>query len=312
MSAMQSRPFGRTGRRVSPLGLGTWAMGGDEWGPSDDKRSLEVLRAAIEHGITLIDTADVYGLGHSEELIAEAVPDGSDVILVTKVGWDIVTEPRAVGGSRRRYDRPYLERAVANSLQRLRRDTVDVVLLHNPTRADLASGEAMDTLRRLRMHGDIRWIGASVGTEDDALAALEQEIDVLEVPFNLVRNWARALADRVAGTGVALIGREPFERGLLTGKYGPDSVFSEGDHRGAKGREWLLAAMPAAERIRHIAQRRGIPPAAVALAYPLAHSFVATSICGARSVAQLLANIEGSTTTLDADELGELQVARDS
>lgn len=307
MSAMQPRPFGRTGRSVSPLGLGTWAMGGDEWGPSDDRRSLGVLRAAIDNGVSLIDTADVYGLGHSEELIGQVVPDRSGVVVVTKVGWDIVTEPRVVGGSRRRYDPPYLERAVADSLRRLRRATVDVLLLHNPTRADLTDGEALEMLRRLRARGDLRWIGASVGSEDDALAALEQEIEVLEVPFNLVRNWARGLADRVRETGVALIAREPFERGLLTGKYGPDSIFPEGDHRGGKGRDWLMAAMPAAERVRRVAEQRGIAPSAVALGYPLAHPFVATSICGARSVEQLLANIEAASTPLSQAELRELE-----
>jgi aryl-alcohol dehydrogenase-like predicted oxidoreductase len=282
-------------------------MGGDEWGAVDDRRSREVLRAALDHGVTLIDTADVYGLGHAEELVGEVLPASSEATVVTKVGWDIVTEPRVVGGSRRRYDPPYLEEAVVASLRRLRRATIDVMLLHNPTRADVADGIAVGTLRRMQERGLVRWIGASVGSEDDAIAAIDQGIDVLEVPFNLVRYWARDLRPRLDGGAVAVIAREPFERGLLTGKYGRDATFPAGDHRAGKGQAWLDAAMPALERARRIGDRRGLPPAAVALAYALAHSFVATAIAGARSVEQLVANIEHAATALSPAELEALE-----
>jgi aryl-alcohol dehydrogenase-like predicted oxidoreductase len=303
---MEQRPFGRTGRTVSALGLGTWAMGGDEWGPSDDARSRAVLRAAVEAGVTLIDTADVYGLGHSEALIGEAVPPDEPAIVVTKGGWDITTDPPVVGGARRRYDRAYLESAVEASLRRLRRQVLDVYLLHNPTRADHDADAPMATLRRLRDRGLVRHVGASVGAADDALAAIEHGVEVLEVPFNVVRPWARDVLTTAAARGVAVIAREPFERGLLTGKYGTDATFPPGDHRNDKGRDWLAAAQPHAARVREVADRRGVPPAAVALAFPLSYPEVAVVIAGARAPEQLLANVAAAEMRLTAEELAFL------
>lgn len=304
---MELRSFGRTGRMVSSLGLGTWQMGGDEWGPRDDQRSLDILRAALAHGITLIDTADVYGMGHSEDLIGEAIPLEADTLVVTKVGWDIYTEPPVVGGARRRYDPAYLEHATAESRRRLRRDRLDVCLLHNPTREDLSDGSALRAMRALQARGWMGWTGASVGSEDDARAALEAGVDVLEVPFNVVRNWARAILPIAQAAGVAVIAREPFERGLLTGRYGPDTKFPEGDHRAGKGRDWLLAAQPGAARVSSLADRRDAPATAIALAYGLSHSEVAATVAGASSVRQLVSNIEASRLRLEPDELRDLE-----
>lgn len=299
---MQDRLLGSTGIFVSCLGLGTWAMGGDEWGPSEDQVSLDVLRGALASGITLIDTADVYGMGHAEELVAEAIPVDSPVIIVTKGGWDIYSEPRVVGGSRRRYERDYLEVAVAGSCRRLKRRRLDVYLLHNPTRDDLASSGAMATVRDFQARGWVRWVGASVGSEDDARAALQAGVEVLEVPLNAVRTWAaRVLAD-AHGRGVAVIAREPFERGLLTGKYGDHATFPPGDHRAGKGAAWLGAAQEPLARLREIAGARGAAVYEVALAYPLAYPGVSCVIAGARSVDQLGANVAASALRLSPAE----------
>jgi len=304
---VEYRNLGRTNVRVSALGLGTWAMGGDEWGPSDDQQSLDVLRAALSAGVSVIDTADVYGAGHSEKLVGEAVPAESAVVVVTKVGWDIYSEPRVVGGSRRRYDAPYIEHAFAESCRRLRRDRIDVYLLHNPTRIDLAESQGMETLRRLQDAGRARWIGASVASEEDAIAAIDVGIDVLEVPFNVVRSWARRILSRAASRDVGVIAREPLERGLLTGKYGEDEEFPPGDHRRDKGPDWIRAAAPYVARVRSVADRLGRSPANIALAYPLSYPEVATTVVGARSMDQLRANLVGSATRLGAAERSELE-----
>jgi aryl-alcohol dehydrogenase-like predicted oxidoreductase len=304
---MEYRNLGKTNFRVSALGLGTWAMGGDEWGPSDDQTSLDVLRAAIEAGINLIDTADVYGMGHSEELVGEAVAAEEGVVVVTKVGWDIYSEPRIVGGSRRRYDAPYIVQAFDQSCRRLRRDPIDVYLLHNPTRSDLVESEGLDTLRKLQEAERIRWIGASVGSEDDAVAAIDAGIDVLELPFNVVRSWARRVLDHADEHGVGVLAREPLERGLLTGKYREDEQFQEGDHRRNKGRDWLAAAQPHIARVTEVAQRIGRAPVEVALAYPLSYPQVASTIAGARSVEQLEANVAGAAARLNAADRTQLE-----
>jgi myo-inositol catabolism protein IolS len=299
---METRRLGRTGATVSALSLGTWAMGGDEWGDSDDQTSLAVLRAAVGNGITLIDTADVYGGGHSEELIGEAVPANWPGIVVTKVGWDIYSEPRVVGGSRRVYDRDYIEHAFAESCRRLRRDVLDAYLLHNPTRDDLATSEGLAVLRELRERGSVRFIGASVGSADDALAAIEADVDMVEVPINAARRELVAVLGPAHDRGVAVIAREPLERGLLTGKYGITSTFAPGDHRNDKPMEWRKGGLDAARRLRVVAEREGCSMLEAAIGYPLSYPEVSTTVIGARSVTQLSANIASSDVRLDATQ----------
>jgi aryl-alcohol dehydrogenase-like predicted oxidoreductase len=304
------RSLGGTGQTVSALGLGTWAMGGDEWGASDDQQSLEVLRAALAEGVTLFDTADVYGSGHSEELVGEAIRPEDEALVVTKVGWDIYTEPRVVGGSRRIYDRDYIEHAFAESCRRLARSTVDIYLLHNPSAQDVAHGEGLSTLRDIQARGGARWIGASVGNEDDARAVIEAGVDVVELPLNVVRNWACGVLALAHERGTAVLAREPLERGLLTGKYAPGQQFPEGDHRNGKGAEWLEAGLQHAKRVREVAEQLDRSMAAVAIGYPLSYPEVASTLCGARSVEQLRANVAAADTTLSAVHRSHLEAGR--
>jgi len=305
---MTLRPFGKTGINVSPIGLGTWAIGGDEWGPSDDDVSIGVIREAVARGATLIDTADVYGAGHSEELIARALSPADETIIVSKVGWDIYSDSSAAGGSETRYDDAYIDHAFAESQRRLGRNVIDVYLLHDPTVDVLRDPAPLAKLRAIREAGGIRWLGVSVGNEEEALVAIDQGIDVLEVPFNLVRDWARQrVLPLCAERGIAAIVREPLERGLLTGKYGQDATFAEGDHRGGKGAAWLASAQPAVERLTAVARDRNAKPAQVALAYCLAQPGASLAIVGARTLEQLTSNLAAVDVQLTEDELSRLQ-----
>jgi aryl-alcohol dehydrogenase-like predicted oxidoreductase len=305
---MTLRPFGSTGIDVSPIGLGTWAIGGDEWGPSDDAVSIRVIREAIDRGVNLIDTADVYGAGHSEELIARALTPTDDVTIVSKVGWDIYSDSSAAGGSGTRYDDAYIDRAFAETKRRLGRDVIDVYLLHDPTVDVLRDPAPLAKLRAIREAGGIRWLGVSVGSEEEALVAIEQGIDVIELPFNLVRDWARhRVLPRCAERGIAAIVREPLERGLLTGKYGEDATFAEGDHRAGKGAAWLASARPGLAKLTAVARDRGAAPAQVALGYCLAQPGVSLAIVGARTIEQLTSNLAAADVQLTEDELRRLQ-----
>lgn len=304
---MKYRKLGSSEPDVSVIGLGTWSMGGDEWGPADDATSIEVLRTGRRRGVNLIDTADVYGLGRSEQLIAEALGDDGETLIVTKGGWDIYTDPPVVGGARRRYEPEYLRHAAEESRRRLRRSVLDVYLLHNPGAADHAEHRPIQTLRAMQEQGIVRLVGASVGSEDDARAAIEAGIDVLEVPFNVVRSWARRiLADAVAA-GVAILTREPLERGLLTGKYDAQATFPAGDHRGDKGREWLAAAQPYAAKVTELARSRRCTSAQAAIAYPLSYHEVSCVVLGARSVEQLNANLQAVDIELSAEDRRRLE-----
>lgn len=288
--------------------MGTWAIGGDEWGPSNDDVSISVIREAIDRGVNLIDTADVYGAGHSEGLIARALTPADDVTIVSKVGWDIYSDSSTAGGSGTRYDDDYIDRAFAESRRRLARDVIDVYLLHDPTVEVLRDPAPLAKLRAIREAGAIRWLGVSIASEEEALVAIEQEIDVIELPFNLVRDWARqCVLPLCAERGIAAIVREPLESGLLTGKYGADATFAEGDHRAGKGAAWLASARPALERLTGVARDRGLAPAQVALAYCLAQPGVSLAIVGARTVEQLASNLAAADVQLTEDELSRLQ-----
>lgn len=304
---MKRRQFGKTGIEVSAIGLGTWAIGGDEWGPSDDAVSIAVIRQAVDRGVTLIDTADVYGAGHSEMLIKEALTPADNVVIVSKVGWDIYSPSSAAGGSGTRYDDAYIDRAFAESRRRLSRDVIDVYLLHDPSVEVLRHPGPLNKLRSLRDAGQIRWLGVSIGSEAEALVAIEKEIDVLELPFNLVRDWARRqVLPRCEERGIAVIVREPLERGLLSGKYGMDATFPEGDHRAGKGKLWLAAARPAIDRLATVAADRRLSPAQIALAYGLAQPAVSVVIVGARTVDQLATNLAAADVELTGEELRRL------
>ncbi|MDQ2943907.1 MAG: aldo/keto reductase, partial [Candidatus Dormibacteraeota bacterium] len=206
-----------------------------------------------------------------------------------------------------RYDDEYIDRALAETRRRLGRDIVDVYLLHDPTVEVLRARDPLAKLREIREAGRIRWIGVSITTEEEALTAIEQDIDVLELPFNLVRDWARLrVLPEAADREIAVIVREPLERGLLTGKYRTDATFAEGDHRGGKGKDWLASAVPALEKLRVIARERETPVSRVALAYCLAQPGVSVVIVGSKTIEQLANNIGAVDLQLSEAEVRQL------
>lgn len=301
------RGLGATGLDVAPIGLGTWAMGGDEWGPSNDRECVAVIQKAVDLGVDVIDTADVYGAGHSEDLVRRAIADTPSVRIVSKVGWDIYSDPSAAGGAGQNFSPSYIERALHESLRRLGRRHIDVYLLHDPSLEVIEDGEAFDVLRRFKAAGLIGAAGMSVGSEDEALAAMRAGAEVVELPFNAVRRWAAGKTFANAEqSGVGLIAREPLERGLLSGKYTRLSSFVEGDHRRNKGAAWIEAAEPAIDRVIALARNLGVSPAQVALAFVLAHPAVSVVIPGARDRGQLGQNLGAASVTLGPDQLRDL------
>ena len=229
---MRMRPLGTTGLDVSEIGIGTWAFGGDEWGAPDDARAIATIRAAVADGVTLIDTADVYGYGHSEELVAEALAgSASDVMVCSKAGNDIYDTPRQAGGGPKRFSADYLARAVEGSLRRLRRDAVDIYLLHNPSLDVLVEDEAMGALRAARDRGHVRFVGASVYTAAEGRAAIELgQADIVMITHNLLNHdeSSRLLA-AAAARGCAVMARSVLANGLLTGNYDARSSFAADD-----------------------------------------------------------------------------------
>jgi aryl-alcohol dehydrogenase-like predicted oxidoreductase len=297
------RPLGRTGLFVSELALGTWAFGGDEWGPADDATAAATIRAALDAGVTLFDTADVYGYGHSEEVLGAALGNRDDVLICSKAGNDIYETPRQAGGGPKRFSAGYLARAVDGSLARLGRQAIDIYLLHNPSEEVLAAGEAMGALRDARTAGRVRLIGASVYTAREGIAAIAAGADVVMITHSLVSHReSGALIAEASARGAAVLARSVLANGLLSGKYDTGARFGDDDHRSHRGDEWLRAGAERAAALRPVAEARGVTLPQLAIGYAIADERVASAVIGARNPEQLAENLAARPLDVEALE----------
>jgi len=224
---MNFRLFDHTGVAVSEIGLGTWQLGGADWGEVDEGRALGTLRAAVASGVNFFDTADVYGLGRSEELIGRFLKESSERIFVaTKLGR--FPEP----GWPANFSLAALRAHTEGSLRRLGVEAIDLTQLHCIPSEVLRDGEIFESLRALRREGKIRSFGVSVETDEEALICLEQEgLASLQIIFNIFRQKPLEFFAQAKAKGVALVVRLPLASGLLSGKFTKATKFPETDHR---------------------------------------------------------------------------------
>ncbi len=225
---MEYRTLGRTGCDASAIGFGAWAIGGDAWGQTDDSTALAALHKAIDLGVNFIDTADVYGDGHSEQLIARVRKERKEPLFIaTKVGRRL--NPHTAGG----YNRQNLTSFIERSLRNLEVETLDLVQLHCPPTEVYDRPEVFAILDNLVQQGKIRHYGVSVEKVEEALKAIRYpNVQTVQIIFNMFRlkpaeQFFAAARERQVG----IIVRVPLASGLLTGKFRPDTQFAEQDHR---------------------------------------------------------------------------------
>jgi len=223
---MQYRELGSTGWDVSAVSLGTWALGGS-WGDVDDSESLKALQHAVEAGINFFDTADVYGDGHSEQLLAPLYREHADIRVATKAGRRL--DPHTADG----YNRENLTAFVDRSLDNLDREALDLLQLHCPPTEVYYRPEVFDVLDDLKAQGKIRHYGVSVEKVEEALKAIEYPgVETVQIIFNMFRQRpAERFFEAAQARNVGVIVRVPLASGLLTGKYTADATFPENDHR---------------------------------------------------------------------------------
>jgi aryl-alcohol dehydrogenase-like predicted oxidoreductase len=224
---MQYRQLGRTGWKVSDISFGAWAIGG-AWGSVSDDESLAALHKAVDCGVNFIDTADVYGDGRSERLIAQLKKSlKSEIIVATKAGRRL--QRQTVEG----YSRQNLTRWVEDSLRNLSTDSLDLLQLHCPPTALYDRPEIFGILDDLVRAGKIRYYGVSVEKIEEALKALEfPNIQTVQIIFNCFRQRpADQFFARAKDKRVGILARVPLASGLLTGKFRRDSTFAADDHR---------------------------------------------------------------------------------
>jgi aryl-alcohol dehydrogenase-like predicted oxidoreductase len=295
---------------------------GSSYGSTDDAESRRAVRRAYDLGCTFFDTADVYGHGHSEEVLGAAL-DGirSEVVVATKVGGNFYNRdvnPLLIPRITQTLDRPlaevaadaplpvthdacfsasYVRFAVEQSLRRLRTDYIDLLQLHNPTLDLIAHPETYRVLDDLKGAGKIRFYGVSVHLPDEGLAAVEvTRPDAVQIAYNIVR---RAAEDRffpaARAVNVGVIAREPLANGFLSGKYRPESIWEKGDIRGRMPRPQVeqLAALGA--RVTALAREAGVTAAQLALRFALDNEAVSVVIVGMKTVAQVDENLSVET-----------------
>ncbi len=224
---MQYRTFGQTGWKVSEISFGAWAIGGD-WGKVKQDDALDALRAALDHGVNFIDTADVYGDGRSERLVAEVLKERSEqVYVVTKAGRRL--DPHVAEG----YNRKNLTAFIERSLKNLQVEALDLVQLHCPPTEVYYQPELFGVLDDLVQAGKIKYYGVSVEKVEEAIKATEYpNVQSVQIIFNIFRQRPAELFFKLAQERqVGILARVPLASGLLTGKMSRQSTFPRDDHR---------------------------------------------------------------------------------
>ncbi len=306
---MKYRQLGNTDLKISELSFGTWAIGGS-WGKSDDQEALKGLEKAMGAGVNFFDTADVYGDGHSEELLAKATKGKEDrVYIATKFcrAGDI-HDPKT-----------YSEEAVTAyceaSLKRLQRETIDLYQIHCPPMEILQSGQVFAVLDKLQQQGKIRHYGVSVETIDEGLFCIEQpNVKALQVIFNIFRQKAvTELLPQAKEKGVGILARVPLASGLLTGKFTKQATFEADDHRNfnQNGEHFNVGetfagiefskGVELSEQLSWIAEGRENMTRA-ALRWILDHEEITTVIPGFKTIKQVEDNLQATTVPSFSEE----------
>lgn len=302
---MRYRALGKTGLQVSEIGYGAWGIGKAMWIGADDEESLRSLRAAREAGVNFYDTALAYGDGHSEQLIARAFGNSSDVVIASKVPpKDLTWGVKPGSPLRNTFPREHVLSSLERTLKNLDRDAVDVYQFHTWIDDWVSENEWLQTVRQVKESGKARFIGISVQNHQPAnvIKALETGlVDTVQVIYNLFdQSPEDELFPYCQKNGIGVIVRVPFDEGSLTGKLTPDTKFADSDFRNIyfkddrKQQVW--------DRVQAIVRDVGISLdelPSLALRFCLSHPAVSTVIPGMRSVSHVAAN----TATSDAGPL---------
>ena len=306
---MKYRDFGNTGIKVSEIGFGCWAIGGNShgnsYGPTTDKSSTDAINKALELGLNFFDTADVYGWGHSEELLGKALRGKRDrVVIATKVGADFYQ-----GTGFQTFTPDYIRFALEKSLTRLNTDYIDVYQLHNPPMKLISKEETYATLRELKKEGKIRAFGVSVFTPIEGITAINVgQPDCVQITYNIFScRPEEQLLPRAYETGCAIIAREPLANGFLTGKYDTAPKFTAGDFRKNWPMEYIQARSDATRELSFLKKNGQQSMAQAALKYPLMAQAVSTVIVGLKDVEMVEENLAASDAgPLSAEEVKQI------
>ena len=309
---MNKKKLGNSDMELTPIGFGSWAVGGENWqfswGPQDDNDSIAAIHKALELGMNWIDTAAVYGLGHSEEVVARALKTASQKPYVfTKCGlvWD---EKREVSNSLK-----HIRREVEDSLRRLAVETIDLYQVHWP-KPDEEIEEAWTVMADLKQQGKVRWIGVSNFSVDQMKRVMKiAPITSNQPPYSMLnRAVEQSILPFCRENNIGVINYAPMHSGLLTGAMSKERVanFPQDDfRRNAKNyQEPLLSRnLAVADFLRTIGARHGVSAGVVAIAWTLHQPAITAAIVGGRNAKQVQGVIPAATFRLSEQEFSEIQ-----
>lgn len=308
---MKYRKFGNTNLNVSEIGFGAWAIGGGAmigstaigWGDADDATSIKAIHAALDNGINFFDTADIYGLGHSETLIGQTIGNKDGVIIATKVGNVSRNEQFTVD-----YTKEYIINACEGSLQRLHKETIDYYQLHTARVAHLQNGECIEAMQLLQQQGKIRYWGLSLNTfvpEPETDFMLQHNYgNGFQLVLNLINKNALPILKMAAAKGYGIIARMPLQFGLLTGKFDTAFQFATNDHRNKRiTKEIVTATNQTLENVWQLCAKYNCTKTQLALSYLLSYAAVSTIIPGIRTVGHVTDNTSGLFQLAEEDKL---------
>jgi aryl-alcohol dehydrogenase-like predicted oxidoreductase len=312
---MNYRKFGNTNLVVSEIGFGAWAIGGNAvvgttaigWGPADDNTSVAALRKSLDIGINFFDTADFYGLGHSEELIGKEFRNNKEVIIATKVGHRAINDTIQLD-----YSKAYIIEACEKSLKRLKRDCIDYYQLHSARMQHFKKEQCIEAMELLKKEGKIRHWGLSLNTfypEPEANYLMEKNAgEGFQLVFNLINQKALPVMEAAHKNEYGIIARMPLQFGLLTGKFLEDAKFSDDDHRKFRLTKEIIskANKILEENVWALCNKYTISKTSLALSFILSFESVSTVIPGIRTAQHAIDNTK-DIIRLDKNDVDHLK-----
>lgn len=297
---MKHRLLGESGLKVSEIGFGAWAIGGDAWGPVDDEQSISAMSHAYELGVNFFDTADVYGAGHSERLVSELLKGKRDqIVLSTKGG--------LMGHSRKPepiYDSPKkIIKAFEDSLARLKTNFIDVYFCHIWWHVEQETEAFLTAFEKLKYDGKVKAVGVST----DNFQYLKEfnrnkSIDLLQVDYSILnRSAEKEILPYCLEENIGVVVRGPLQKGLLTGKFTKETAFTGNDVRQHWDRKWFEDHLEKVEKLKEL-EREHRSLGQLALQFVLSHPAVTITIPGAKSIRQVEQNVGASVRPLLSKE----------